>query len=355
MAETQSERLTRDFASTTGDRVDRTLLNQPVERTDRIYTTQTTEPVTSAATTLTTTAATTTNKVTLGSSLGGQSVSYTLTNMDSKCIRVYEPNDDANTWGATSAAAVPANIPVSLTIKVDIVKLSNRSSAGYMAYRDKYRALLATAPTNQIIFLGINHEPWSNVPEGGGNDFTIAQWRNAQINFRNDVINYANLKRTTYNKIRFNANLEGERCTEPVGTPGHVDNFFTSQVCNALHGLSFDSYKDSQLPAIEKWIKSKTYAASKPWYLWEVGWNVNVNIPDEDDVVARMDAIQSRFDAMTKKPDICCWFISGFTHANRLWADGVGGINQEFSHAVSRPKWKNKCANSPARVFGTYM
>lgn len=300
-----------------------------------------------------------------------------ISQLNPNVIRAYESNDNATTWNQCSGSQVPANVGVSQTVKISPVKLANGAS-GYAATRDKWRAVLAGAKTDQVVWFGVWHEPWDNMTDGGGSPgtFSSTQWIQAQVNFYDDVISYVNANdRPANNPILFSACLEGDAFEDNIisGGQSEADILYNNDVLSRLDGVDLDTYQTNDLAEISLWLQNN--APGKQWSCWEFGFNVNTPDVTATDVYKRMQAwIEGDpdgrfnvtgstaklntnppipfpgFNGLSNPPTCISWFNANDQNNVPRHNGITEGRNPEAVAYL-----KSKCDGAPACVPGTFV
>jgi hypothetical protein len=282
-----------------------------------------------------------------GSNIGwAKTVSGLITEMNPQIIRVYStPSDTENhtTWANGTAGPVPDTLGVSWTIKPNVQSWQT-GNANYSTEVAKWRTILGGAPATQLIWFGIWHEPWDNTPNGGGNVFTIDEWKEMNTNFRADVIDYVNASRTY--PILFNCNLHGESATgHLVGGEPSINTFLTTDMMDVFHEVSFDTYSTDHTPAWDDWMSVN--GQGKRYGIWEMGYNLGGGTDVQ--VLDRMKfAVETQFPSLTNPLSYVCWFNTGGTDGNHNSI--TNGRNPD-----ALTYWKTLCDNSPKATQEVYF
>jgi hypothetical protein len=217
---------------------------------------------------------------------------------------------------------------------------------------------------------------------GGAGDpgtFTPAQWRNAQINFKNDVINYVNANnRPANNPILMSACLEGDAFEDnQINGHSQADELYTPEVLAALDTVDLDTYQTNDLQEIHDWLA--TNAPGKPWNCWEYGFNVNTANVTADDVYKRMQAWVEGdpdgrynvtgstaklntnppipfpgFVGLANPPQVCCWFNAGDQMVDGVAVPRHNGITNG-RNPTAAAYYNALCTDSPDCTPGTFV
>ena len=288
-----------------------------------------------------------------GSHIGiAANTSTLISQMNSRIVRTYStgpgpngPGESATqtTWNQTSASNTPLSHGASHTFKPDAAEFQ-LGHANYTTIRNRYRGILAGAPPTQLVWVGVWHEPYDNMVEGGGSQFTLNQWRNLQINFKNDVVDYVNASRGS-NPIIMNGCIHGSSWGgDTIGGQLSVYSLYDANVRAALDEFSFDSYNSSYWTTINTWMN--TYLGGKKWGVWETGYTLN-QTPTNAQVLARMQNwVEVIYPSMTIQPSYICWFNSGISNGNGI-TDGENPAAMAY--------WKALCDDSPDPTPANYF
>ena len=200
-----------------------------------------------------------------GSSPGGTTqarMTATVTALAPRIIRTFEPAPVPASWSANGQGHyVPAGIPQCTTTKPTVTIMSNTGDAGYVAARDALRTYYAGMEDIKNQRAGIWHEPEGNA------GFTPAQWAQANINFKNDVITFVNLSRT--NPIKHIGILQGFTLT--AGSGRDISTWFTPGLLAVIDELGFDIYNPAQISL----AGSYSTTVGVPWSVPEYGYSVS--------------------------------------------------------------------------------
>lgn len=273
-----------------------------------------------------------------------------ITSLNPAVIRTYSDislSASQSTWSSLKASDVPLTKGASHTFKPKAQDFQT-GSANYTSIRNRYRNILAGAPANQLVWVGVWHEPYDNMTDvgSGGKDFTLNEWRNLQINFRADVVDYVNASRGS-NPIIFNGCIHGESWgAHQINGNDSVYELYNADVRAALHEFSFDSYNYSYWSNINSWMN--TYLGSKKWGVWETGYTLN-QTPTDAQVFARMQYwVETVYPSMTIQPSYVSWFNSGDTNGN-------GITDQTPPNTACVAYWKALCEGSPDPTPANYF
>lgn len=246
-----------------------------------------------------------------GAALGaGNTRASVVTRLNPKHWRVF---DDATagggvgypaTWAASNGGNLNSGDAWIYSIKPDLTILggfpAGTTGGAYQTMRDGIRALLLGAPdVADNCWFAVHHEP------EGDSGFTLAQFRQAQVNIALDVMPFVNAGRT--HKIRFMVVLQGYTFNPTSGRS--VSDYVDSTVLAVLDGIGSDVYKSNQIGYTNAWSKAN---GNIPWGIPEHGCDQGTANPDAT-INARMLVDIPAIAALStaEQPVFDDWFNSG--------------------------------------------
>jgi hypothetical protein len=264
-----------------------------------------------------------TGAIIYGSSIGnGVSVATMVNALAPKMIRTYDqPGEVFSSWGACNGGKSGlAGYAIAHSVKPDMDVISNASSGGYAAMIASFKLMWAGMPDIPGQSSTLWHEPIDNT------SFTAAQWIQAQVNWKRDVIDPVNVGRT--HKIAHATNIQGLTVTD-----GRLDTWYTATVRNTVDWLTIDTYNENQLIPYSNWMTAN--APNKKWGIFETGYRVGVNHTD-DVILAYMQLIvNTYYPQLTNKPYCVLWFNGAFNNITN-------------GSPKSTAYWKALCQASPS-------
>jgi hypothetical protein len=220
---------------------------------------------------------------------------------------------------------IPASIATYATFKGTTHVWANPSSdpATYATETGNCIRQLNGLSTRKGHRAGYWHEPVSDVAAG---TYTVAEWVQANINFKHDVIDVVNASRPA------NAPIWCAPCNNGFPSNAIQDTYYPNTLLAVIDEINWDLYGFAGSDSIQR-LHDYATAKGMPWSVGELGYSVSPGNTDLQEL-GLMQLLSSHIASwpVSERPGFVSWFNAG--------NNALAGDPQSSAY------WKNLCVNA---------